>query len=173
MATLFGPVLERYTDVYGTWVKIFRHRSSDNVFFSDTNSWAEAKSTNTSNPGGDKYSILSEWEHFLRNDKFTLKLYYPGNDVTNIWSQTSNPVTTTSTHAGVSNYTAISIDSTSSGWGGLERSSTNTFLDGSVGTTTWWWAIGSKNNYDTGNYNYPGPGSVTEECELWILDKPA
>ena len=173
MATLGGPILQKETDLYGEWVKIFRHRSTDNVFYSSGNNWAEAKQTNTSTPNADKYSILTTWGKFLRNEKYTLKLNYPVNGVVNIWSQTNNPVIETNTNSGTTDYTAISIDNTSSGWAGLERSSTSTFLDGSVNSGSWWWAIGSKNNYDTGNPNYPGPGSVTELCELWILHKPA
>ena len=181
MGTFGGPVLQRVTDTYGEWVKIFRHRSTDNVFFADSNDWEEAKQINTGFPNADKYSILEGWGHFLRNDKYTLKLTYPSQSIenpsfvnkTNIWSQTNNPVTTTATHAGVTGYTAIDIDAAGSAWGGLERSSTNTFLDGSTGTSTWWYAIGSANNYDTSNPNFPGPGQTTQLVELWILDKPA
>jgi hypothetical protein len=175
MGTFGGPIIQRETDSYGEWVKIFRHRSTDYAFYSSNDNWAEAKQTNTSTPNADKYSILASWGKFLRNGKYTLKLNYPVNGVVNIWSQTSNPVDSDGS-GGVTGYTAISIESTSSGWGGLERydSQSATFLDGTlVPQGNWWWAIGSKNNYDTGNPNYPGPGSVTELCELWILNKPA
>lgn len=183
MATAGGPILQRETDTYGEWVKIFRHRSTDDAFFSSDNDWAEAKQTNTSLPDSDKYSILSSWEHFLRNDKFTLKLIYPSqslenpsySNVTNIWSQTNNPVVEDGS-GGVTGYTAISIESTSSGWGGLERydAQSSTFLDGTlVPQGNWWWAIGSKNNYQSNNPNFPGPGVTTQLVELWILDKPA
>ena len=173
MGVTGGPTLQRSTDGYGEWVKVFRHKSSNFDFFSNANDWEEAKQTNTSNPDGVKYSILSEWRHFLRNGKYTLKLDYPSNSVTNIWSQTSNPVDSNGS-GGVIGYVAISIDSNSSGWGGLERydSQQSTFLDGTlIPQSNWWWAIGSRNTYDSGNPNFPGPGFTVEEVELWMLDK--
>ncbi len=155
----------------GDWVKIFRHRSSDNDFFSSTNSWAEAKFTNPDNPMANKYSILDYLYMFEVNGKFTFKLDYPGNGITNIWSQTNNPVIGDGS-GGVDNYTAISIEASGNHWGGLEyRSSSPTFLDGSVNHSNWWYAIGSTNTYDSGNPNFPGPGSVTELAELWVKYK--
>lgn len=173
MATLFGPVLQRYTDVYGEWVKLFRHDSSNQDFFSSDNSWEEARSANTSSPNGVKYSILSEWSHFERNSKFTLKLDYPDNSVTNIWSQTSNPVDSDGS-GGVTGYTAISIDYSGVGWGGLERydASSSSFLDGTLSPqSNWYFAIAGNawTNADT----FPGPGVTVSLVELWILDKPA
>jgi len=176
-----GPILQRETDSYGEWVKVFRHRSSDGAFYSSDNDWAEAKSTNMSYPNNDKYSILSEWSKFERNDKFTLKIVYPSqslegySNVTNIWSQTSNPVDSDGS-GGVDNYTAISIENSTDGWGGLERydAQSSTFLDGTlVPQSNWWWAIGSKNNYQSSENNFPGPGDTTQLVELWMLHKPA
>lgn len=175
MATFGGPILQRHIDQYGEWVKIFRHRSSDNAFFSSDNDWAEAKQTNTGFPNADKYSILLDgWAHFYRNSKYTLKLDYPDLSITQIWSQTNNPVLEDGS-GGVTGYTAISIDTTSKGWSGLERydAQSATFLDGTlVPQGNWWYAVGSKNNYDSGNPNFPGPARVAELVELWILDIP-
>lgn len=133
MATIGGPILEREVDSYSEWVKIFRQDSSNGDLFSSENSWAEAKQTNTSDPNGYKYSILSSWSNFLRNGKYTLKLDYPNNNITQIWSQTSNPVDSDGS-GGVDGYTAISIDTTSNGWGGLKRydAQGSTFLDGHI-----------------------------------------
>ena len=173
MATAGGPILQRETDSYGEWVKIFRHNVADGALFSDANDWAEAKQTNTGFPDGDKYSILEGWGHFLRNGKFTLKLDYPNNSKTNIWSQTNNPVFEDGT-GGVTGYTAISIDESGNLWGGLERYDANssTFLDGSVNHANWWYAVGSRSAYG-GSYTIPGPSTTTNLVELWILDKPA
>lgn len=155
----------------GDWVKIFRHRSSDDDFFSNTDSWAEARFTNPDDPMANKYSILDYLYEFEVNGKFTFKLDYPGNGITNIWSQTNNPVIGDGS-GGVDNYTAISIESSGNRWGGLEnRNSGNTFLDGSINHNNWWYAIGSKNNYQRNNLNFPGPGSPTELAELWVKYK--
>lgn len=174
MATVGGPVLQRETDSYGEWVKIFRHNVADGALFSNANDWAEAKQTNTGFPNGDKYSILEGWGHFLRNSKFTLKLDYPVQSKTNIWSQTNNPVFEDGT-GGVTGYTAISIDESGNGWGGLERydGQSSTFLDGTlVPQGNWWYAVGSRSAYG-GSYTIPGPSTTTNLVELWILDKPA
>jgi hypothetical protein len=55
MGTFGGPIIQRETDSYGEWVKIFRHRSTDYAFYSSNDNWAEAKQTNTSTPNADKY----------------------------------------------------------------------------------------------------------------------
>ena len=172
MGVYGGPILQRSADEYGEWVKVFRHDSSNFDFFSNTDDWEEAKQTNTSNPDGVKYSILSEWHHFLRNGKYTLKLDYPNNSVTNIWSQTSNPVDSDGS-GGVTGYTAISIDYSGVGWGGLERydASNSSFLDGTLSPqSNWYFAIAGNawTNADT----FPGPGVAVSLVELWILDKP-
>jgi hypothetical protein len=172
MGVYGGPILQRSTDGYGEWVKVFRQDSSNGDFFSSDNDWEEAKQTNTSNPDGVKYSILSEWRHFLRNGKYTLKIDYPSNNITNIWSQTSNPVESNGS-GGVSGYIGISIDTTASGWGGLERydAQTSTFLDGTLSPiSNWYYAIGSK--AWGGATTFPGPSSPVSEVELWMLDNP-
>ena len=174
MGTFGGPVLQRETDSYGEWVKIFRHDSSNLLFFSNANDWAEAKQTNTGY-NEDKYSILSFWGTFLRNGKYTLKLNYPNNSETNIWSQTSNPIHSDGS-GGVTGYTAISIDSTAQGWGGLERRDSQgaTFLDGTINPSpgNWYYAIGVKTAWQTST-TFPGSSNPVSLVELWILNKPA
>tara|TARA_R110000823_G_scaffold268197_1_gene388131 strand:+ start:23 stop:541 length:519 start_codon:yes stop_codon:yes gene_type:complete len=172
MAFFRGPKVQRERDSYGEWMKIFRQDSSNSDFFSSENSWAEAKQTNTSNPDGVKYSILSSWSKFLRNGKYTLKLDYPNNSITQIWSQTSNPVDSDGS-GGVDGYTAIAIDTTANGWGGLERYDTqgSTFLDGHVDHPNWYYAVGSKSW--SSNTTFPGPSSPVSLVELWILNQPA
>jgi hypothetical protein len=171
------PTLE----IDGDWLKVFRHYSGDNDFFSSSNDWAEAKSTNTDNPQANKYSILDTLYRYELDGKFTFKIVYPSqslensnySNVTNIWSQTNNPVRDDGS-GGVTGYTAIDIDSNSSGWGGLERydAQSSTFLDGTLSPqSNWWWAVGSRNTYDSGNPNFPGPGQTTRLVELWVKYK--
>ena len=173
MATIGGPKVQRETDSYGEWFKIFRNNTSTGDFFSSASGWAEAYQANTSDPNNNKYSILSSWSKFLRNDKYTLKLDYPNNSVTNIWSQTSNPVDSDGS-GGVTGYTAISIDYSGVGWGGLERYDGNgsSLLDGTlVPQGNWYYAIAG--NSWGGTYTFPGPGTAVSLVELWILNQPA
>lgn len=155
----------------GDWVKVLYHDSSNGVMFSDANDYAEAKFINPDTPNADKYSILSELESFRIEGKFTFKLYYPEQpSKTNIWSQTSNPVTAS---AGVvTGYTAIDVNSTSQYWGGLERSTRpgQTFLDGSTPHNNWWYAVGCNDNYGGVN-TYPGPAVAITKTELWVKYK--
>lgn len=77
------------------WTLVFRHDSTNGVFF---NSPEEALSTNTDNPSAAKYSILDQIEEIGNIDgTFKFKLHWPEYDRTNIWSQTCNPVINTCT----------------------------------------------------------------------------
>jgi len=155
-------------EVDGDYVKIFRQYSGNGDFFSSSNDWAEAKNTNEGQPWANKYSILNTLEKYRRDGKFTLKINYPTLNITNIWSQTNNPVTDDGS-GGVTGYTAISIDTTSNGWGGLERydAQTSTFLDGTLSPiSNWYYAIGSKSW--SGPTTFPGPSSPVNEVELWV-----
>jgi len=168
-----GPKVQRERDSYGEWFKIFRNNTSTGDFFSSASGWAEAYQANTSDPNNNKYSILTSWSKFLRNDKYTLKLDYPSISSTNIWSQTSNPVDSDGS-GGVTGYTAISIDYSGQGWGGLERYDGNgsSLLDGTlVPQGNWYFAIAG--NSWGGTYTFPGPGTAVSLVELWILNQPA
>ncbi|AUR85762.1 fiber tail hinge connector [Vibrio phage 1.081.O._10N.286.52.C2] len=69
---------------------------------------------------------------------------------------------------GVRGYEAISIESTASGWGGLEFDTGHyTLADGSVNTAAWWWAIGA-HTFNGGSPWIPGPGVNTKLVELWV-----
>ena len=173
MGTFGGPIIERVTDSYGEWVKIFRNDTSTGDFFSSANGWEEAYQSNTSDTNSNKYSILSSWGRFLRNNKFTLKLNYPSLSITNIWSQTSNPVDSDGS-GGVDGYIGISIGASNNGWGGLERydGSSSSFLDGTLSPQgNWYYAIGA--NSWGGTYTFPGPNSAVSLVELWMLYNPA
>ena len=82
----------------------------------------------------------------------------------NINLRGTNPVTTTDS---VSGYEAISIQSTSNSWGGLALSSgTNARIDGSIGSTDWWYSIGATTYHES---KYPCiPGTVRDKIELYI-----
>ena len=171
MATIGGPILQRVTDSYGEWVKIFRNDTSTGDFFSNANGWEEAYQSNTSDTNSNKYSILSSWSKFLRNDKYTLKLDYPNDSITNIWSQTSNPVDSDGS-GGVDGYVAIDIEYSGVGWGGLERydNSGSSFLDGTLSPQSNWYFAIAGNQWSETNH-FPGPGIAVQLVELWILNK--
>lgn len=164
-----GFLLKRYMDVYGEWVKLFNHNLINNEFFSSVNDFSEARLNDPDDVKSNKYSILTYWGEFLRDNKYTLKLVYPELSITNIWSQTNDP--TQIGQGVVQNYIPIEIDSSTQGWGGLERYSgnNNTFLDGTVNHPNWYYAVGCASMWSGG---VPGPGVVTTLIELWILDKP-
>ena len=147
---------------------VFRHDSSSGLYFSADNSYAEAKHTGASSKDY-KYSRLDEVGTYGKSDDGTyeFKLVYPAySGWTNIWKQTSNPVTMIS--RGVEGYEAISIGATSSyTFKGLEYNlGANAFIDGFIDTSTWWFAIGAKAAYRGG---IPGPPStVVKEVKLYV-----
>tara|TARA_R110001606_G_scaffold399243_1_gene582664 strand:- start:180 stop:2297 length:2118 start_codon:yes stop_codon:yes gene_type:complete len=154
----------------GDYLKVFRHDSSTGDFFSSANSWAEARRTNDDNPQANKYSILNTVENYKLNSKYTFKLVYPKLGLHNIWSQRNNPVNDPGT-GGVDSYVGIDIQMTSNSWGGLERldSQNSTFLDGTVDSPNWYYAIGSKSW--SGPTTFPGYSPPVDEVELWIKYK--
>jgi hypothetical protein len=163
---------EENFEIDGDYLKVFRHYSGTGDFFSNNNSWEQAKRSNPENPQANKYSILDRVSDFLIDDKYTFKLNYPQLGVTNIWSQTNNPVTGNGS-GGVNGYVGISIGLSSNGWGGLERYDvqTSTFLDGTLTPqSNWYYAVGVK-DYFGGATTFPGPNSAVNTVELWVKYK--
>tara|TARA_R110000796_G_scaffold70915_4_gene160957 strand:+ start:3429 stop:5534 length:2106 start_codon:yes stop_codon:yes gene_type:complete len=155
----------------GEWLKVFRQDSSTGEFFSNANNWAEARTTNSDNPQANKYSILNTVENYKLNDRYTFKINYPNEGVTNIWSQTNNPVNDDGTQ-GVSGYIGIDIQTTDNGWNGLEQyaAQTSTFLDGTLDPrSNWYYAIGSRPW--SGATTFPGWDPPVEVVELWVKYK--
>jgi len=167
----FESVTTNPIETDGEWLKVFRQDSSTGEFFSDANNWAEARTTNSDNPQANKYSILNTVENYKLNDRYTFKINYPNEGVTNIWSQTNNPVNDDGTQ-GVSGYIGIDIQTTANGWNGLEQYSpqTSTFLDGTLDPrSNWYYAIGSKPW--SGATTFPGWDPPVEVVELWVKYK--
>lgn len=143
------------------WVKIFHHRNhSGTVLFVDD---TEALRSNTE----DKFSDLYLLELFRATDgKFEFLMQFP-DDLTgyNRWKQISNPTVVTIHNNGVNGYEAILISWASNNWGGLEYNGSVSFIDGSVASTTWHYAIGSYTIYASG---IPGPTAAVQYTELWV-----
>ena len=156
------------------WARIFYHNNrNSSVLFT---SLAECKNTQTT----DKYSrlgILDSGDTYKINGKYEFLLQYPIDDPGryNRWKQTNAPqnefVARSETGGQVTGYEAVHIDWTDNYWGGLERSDTSTtsysptWLDGSVGHDSWFYAIGSSSAYSHG---IPSCNSTASVVELWI-----
>lgn len=156
------------------WARIFYHNNRNgSVLFT---SLAECKNTQTT----DKYSrlgILDSGDTYKINGKYEFLLQYPIDDPGryNRWKQTNAPqnefVARSETGGQVTGYEAVHIDWTDNYWGGLERSDTSTtsysptWLDGSVGHDSWFYAIGSSSAY---RHGIPSCGSTASVVELWI-----
>ena len=151
-----------------TWTCLFRQTVPN---FKPVDDWLRFSPNDRS---GD-FSILDELESSRNADgKFTLKLVWPqhGGENTQTWRQTSNPVTQTQSHGGVTGYEPIDIHFTAQGWGGLEKGGSNSLLDGTASHGNWWYAVGSSVVHDGA---IPGPGMVATQVELWAseYDAPA
>ena len=148
----------------GGWTLVFRHDSSGGFF---TNI-SEADSFNIASPGLNtkKYSILNKINNIKSAPAYEFRLFYPNENKQNHWKQTFDPRSGQSPISPVAGYIAITIDSSGSSWGGIDRdTSGNTFLDGSVNHINWWYSIGSKAVYSGG---IPGPSVVVNIVELFI-----
>jgi hypothetical protein len=75
---------------------------------------------------------------------FKLRWADPDGTETMHWKQTSNPYTNAMKKAaGVTGYEAVKVTHTEEAWGGLEyNAGGESLLDGSVGSSSWFYAIG-------------------------------
>lgn len=145
-----------------TWARIFYHNNKSGavVFSNDKEEFLNCHTA-------DKESNLWALDKFKNKDgKIELLLEYDGITGYNRWKQSSNFTKETA----ISGYEAVAISWTSSGWNGLALSqdSGSTWVDGSPnsGTSSWWYAIGCKTNYNGG---IPGPNTTiaTSGLSLW------
>ena len=113
-----------------------------------------------------KWSILGMLPYFYNNTwKYEFLLEYPSLGKYNRWRQTSNPLLASQS---VSGYSPISIQMSGNNWGGLSLSSTkgtSTIIDGSPGSTDWYYAIGQQAVYQGG---IPANDPSVQEVYLWI-----
>jgi len=159
----------------GGWTLIFNHDIlTAGVFTSES----EVLNVNENNPSLStaKYSILNRIDTFKRNNKYEFRMKWKNYSATQIWKQTSNP-----TNSAISGYEAISIESVSNYWGGLERgnatNNNSSLIDGSINHTNWYYAVGSFKNWNPGlvcNGNIPlstdvaGSSCGVPNVNLWI-----
>ena len=115
----------------------------------------------------DCYSILDmldTYRYSPSNYEFLLEYYDAGYSAYDIFTQTSNPCTTTA----ATGYTQIRTGISNSYRTGLARSSSTNdcFLDMSNTNGSWWTAVGIFKHHEGG---IPGPEpSVIHDCALWL-----
>jgi len=147
------------------WILVYKQTVP---FVAPVTSWLHMGS-----PTDPNYSILDQLEQYRSHDgKFKFKIKWPnrsGNN-SNIWKQSSNPVTS-NPGAPVTGYEAIDVKFKGHHWGGLERSTTDVaFLDGSTNHRWWFYAIGINSLWRGG---YPGGVAVAEsQTELYVMKVP-
>jgi len=143
------------------WARVFHHNNHWGlVYFSSDNDWEEAKSSNTS----DKYSVLGNIANYKNSSNWEFMLQYPDLSSTayNRWTQTSNPVTT---YDSITGYSGVHIDWSSNYWGGLALTSSGVaLLDGSPGTSSWFYGIGAGEKFYNG---VPSYSPATSNVNLW------
>jgi hypothetical protein len=156
----------------GGWTLVFNHNIAGGYFTNAT----EANSYNTGKPLSDRYSILTSLES-MRSKKgnFTFKIDWPGYAPRNIWQQKTNPAV----DQAITGYIPLSIQASTSGWGGLERNCTigcvDAFMDGSVGSTGWYYGIGSYAGWGAplgipSSTAVVASGVGVNQAELWVRD---
>jgi len=120
-----------------------------------------------------KIGKIGDVEAFGCTDEgcFHFKLECPTLSQTNIWTQTSNPVTSTS--RGVDGYKAISIlanghDTSTHSFKGLEHNAgSSNFIDGTVVHGNWFFSIGAYSAWG-GTNMFPGLSSGVNIVKLWV-----
>lgn len=186
------------------WTLVFRQKnvdSSTDSFFR-SGQWRR----NPDDPSANAYSVLDTLENYRDNvnDPITFKLVYPtlceqngdklgelgktncnrsdGVELNyNIWQQTSNFASTTSSgpDGGVSGFTAVNLKLGDDNFNGLERG-THSLADGSLKSLWWWWCIGQIKDFgvdpDQGNRRripaIESFGISVFETQLWVYGPP-
>ena len=143
-----------------TWAQILYH-------FNDSGSQLFASSDNLSSQTKNDFYRNSQFANLARYNltSYEFLLQYSHISGYNQWKQTSNPATVNNT---ISGYQAVSISWNDNAWGGIAKSSTtaSTFIDGSPGTGTWFYALGA---YAAWNGGIPGPSSAEKQVtRLWL-----
>ena len=146
-----------------TWAQILYH-------FNDSGSQLFASSDNLSSQTKNDFYRNSQFANLARYNltSYEFLLQYSHISGYNQWKQTSNPATTSEA---VSGYQAVSIswneNSNSSAFQGIAKSNSGaTFIDGTIGHSNWYYALGS---YSEWNGGIPGPSSAEKQVtRLWL-----
>lgn len=180
-----APLQDMQTKVLddnSVWALIFEQNSKNGtVLFSSIN---EVMNTQTA----DKYSRFNLLDNnsfkAITDGKYEFMLCYPDNtDKYNRWRQTNNPCNEYKGNDDVSltadGYEAVSIAWTSNYWGGLTRQNEDkttinrTFISGSVGSSAWYYAIGTFIAWNDGmpactDLTGGNTIGITGRVQLWV-----
>lgn len=149
----------------GGWT-LMMNQNISNGYFNSGNALSLRKDSPSSSSYN--YSALNALGSFKRDNKYTFMIEWPSSSKTakNIWSQTTNPTI----NQPVGGYQPISIGSSGNYWGGLERRCElycgESYMDGSVGHSNWFYAIASYNPWSDGIPAYGSPG--VNRTRLWV-----
>ncbi len=151
------------TTAGGGWTLVFNHNTAGGYWANQT----EADFFNVGSPGlaTNKYSILMKIDELKSAPEYEFRINFPSLNVSNHWKQSFDPRSGGSTISPVAGYQAINIGSSANLWGGLERSSATTFLDGSVNHPNWYYSVGSSAPWNGG---IPSYSPVTDKVQLFI-----
>ncbi|WP_299250375.1 fibrinogen-like YCDxxxxGGGW domain-containing protein [uncultured Lacinutrix sp.] len=147
----------------GGWTLVFKHDIAGGYWTNDL----QASEFNVAVPSltANKYSILSKLDEIKSATPYEFRLHYPTLGLTNHWSQTFDPRSGNSTINPVAGYIPINIQMTNNGWGGLELSGGNTYLDGTVNSGNWFYSIGSVNVWGGG---IPSNSTGVNSVQLFV-----
>ena len=169
---LYSDPIRVYCDMDrdgGGWTLIFRHVHAGGLWTDEVEAMANLSVDNDPYDTS-KYTRLRYIKDLRADGKFTFRIEWPGYSEINIWSQTTDPTV----DQPVAGYQAIDVDVTSNSWGGLERNCAvdclDSFIDGSVNSTNWYYAIGSFVDHGSppGIPANATTGQNVEEVILWI-----
>ena len=135
---------------------------------------SESEALSSKNPN--RYSILSELNSALKiNGKFEFHLEYPTYKIH--WSQNDNPVSLDeSKYTSAPGLYIFPSSSVGQPFGGLARSTMergdmiNCLLDGTLGSSVWYYGVGMYNKTEGGWYKIgiPGANSAEKMLTLWL-----
>jgi hypothetical protein len=155
----------------GRWKLIFRQTGGT---YKPIDEW---RSVNPGDRKAPNFSVLDRMERFKnKQGVFKFKMQWQGcdRDKPQIWSQTSNPLTSKNS---VEGYTAIDVpyplaDCRTDQFHGLAAGHPSALLNGQKDDNRWWWAVGSAQHF-VGN-TIPGPdGQCAKVTELYAyIDAP-
>ena len=146
------------------WIKIFYHNVINQEYFSKDDE-SEIQFINDKN----RFSILGyiNDEFKIDNYYYEFLLKYPEYPGYNHWQQTISPLSIDETESnGYKVCNDCKLSWTGYSWKGLSRSSrtSETYIDGSIGSHFWWYSIGAMHQHS--NKKFPGPVSGGREMTV-------
>lgn len=179
------PIQDMQTKILddnSVWALIFEHNcQGGTVLFESVD---EARNTQSANKYSRLYLLDNESFKSISDGKYEFMLCYPDDTSDyNRWKQTNNPCNeykgTDDGTLTADGYEAVSIAWTSNYWGGLTRQNEDkttinrTFISGSVGSSAWYYAIGTFIAWNDGmpactDLTGGNTIGITGRVQLWV-----